>query len=398
MLDEISTHLPGALYVWPTRRSYTGEPLVEWHTYGSPPLLDASLRTICRAGARLAEPGEFTLRAFLAGRIDLTQAEAVLGVIDARDRGELDRALGQLAGGLAQPLAGMRRDLVNLLVDLEAGLDFVEEGIEFVQQCEIRRRLGAAAVEVSRIAEQMASRGDSSDLPRIVLRGWPNVGKSSLFNALIGQEGAIVSAQSSTTRDYLVAQLDCGKVRCRLIDTAGVVPGAQHPIERAAQSAASEQVEEAEVELLCLDASRPMNDWEREELSRPPSNTRLVVLTKADAEWEAVGLVANEIAHIRTSSRTGQGLDQLRSHIAEALADRSESSSIVAATAARSRDAVHQARVALAAALAAADEQQGEELIAAEIRAALDGLGAVVGAVYTDELLEGIFSRFCIGK
>ena len=133
--------LPTDLFLWPTSRSYTRQPLAEFHTFGSPPLLDALLQRVCAAGARLAQPGEFTLRAFLAGRIDLTQAEAVLGVVDAADRRQLDTALEQLAGGLSRPLHQLRDDLLNLLADLEAGLDFAEEDIRFVSGGELNRRL-----------------------------------------------------------------------------------------------------------------------------------------------------------------------------------------------------------------------------------------------------------------
>ncbi len=137
--------VPCELYFWPTKRSYTRQPAAELHTVGSPPILHAALRTVCASGARLAEPGEFTLRAFLAGRIDLAQAEAVLGVVDARGQSELDVALSQLAGGLSAPLGQLRNRLLNLRADLEAGLDFVDEDIEFVSRNEVSRQLDEAA-------------------------------------------------------------------------------------------------------------------------------------------------------------------------------------------------------------------------------------------------------------
>ena len=140
-----SAELTADLFLWPTRRSYTRQPLAEIHTLGSPPLLQAVLQSICAAGARLAEPGEFTLRAFLAGRIDLTQAEAVLGVIDAADRRQLHAALTQLAGGLSQPLLELRSELLDLLADLEAGLDFVEDDIRFIAPAELKNRLAQCA-------------------------------------------------------------------------------------------------------------------------------------------------------------------------------------------------------------------------------------------------------------
>ena len=181
--EEMS--VPCDLFLWPTDRSYTREPVAELHTIGSPPLLQAALAAVCRAGARLAEPGEFTLRAFLAGRIDLTQAEAVLGVIDAARRNELDAALAQLAGGLARPLHQLRDDLLQLLAELEAGLDFVEEDIRFISQQEVARTAASGSELLEDVAKQMTSRLHGESFPQVALVGPPNAGKSSLFNAMV---------------------------------------------------------------------------------------------------------------------------------------------------------------------------------------------------------------------
>ena len=262
------------------RRSYTREPVAEFHTLGSPPLLEALLRAVCTAGARLARPGEFTLRAFLAGRFDLVQAEAVLGVIDAADRRELDVALAQLAGGLTRPLVELRGSLLDLLADLEAGLDFVEEDIRFVAGGELQRRLAAAADQVEQLRGQMRTRGRTDVEPRVVLVGWPNVGKSSLFNALTGRDAALVSERPGTTRDYLTATLSLGDSTCRLVDTAGSEPTADEPIASAAQRSRQTQSEQARLRLLCLDSTRPPNAWEQNELDR--AEPQLVVLTKIE--------------------------------------------------------------------------------------------------------------------
>src|SRR5204862_8124866 len=168
--------LPAIIYLWPTARSYTRQPLAEIYLPGSPPLLDLAVRTLCTHGARLAEPGEFTLRAFLAGRLDLTQAEAVLGVIDARGSEELDTALAQLAGGLARPLHQLRDELLQLLAELEAGLDFVDEDIEFVSPLELIERLQSAGDLLDEISQQMASRHIANNGQQIALVGPPNVG------------------------------------------------------------------------------------------------------------------------------------------------------------------------------------------------------------------------------
>ena len=225
--------IPCQLLLWPSQKSFTRQPTAEIHTLGSAPLLEWVLTEVCAHGVRLAEPGEFTLRAFLAGRVDLTQAEAVLGVIDAHGQDDLDTALSQLAGGLSRPLAQLREQLVEVLAELEAGLDFAEEDIQFISADELRRRLGEVEQTVARIREQMSLRTASNELPRVVLSGEPNVGKSSLFNALVELRGtqpakaaAIVSARAGTTRDYLTATIDLGGLLCELVDTAGANTGA----------------------------------------------------------------------------------------------------------------------------------------------------------------------------
>ncbi len=413
--------LPCELYVWPTGRSYTGQPVAEIHTLGSRPLLEAGLRALCAAGARLAEPGEFTLRAFLAGKMDLTRAEAVLGVIDAADPRELDVALAQLAGGLSQPLGLLRDRLLDLLAHLEMGFDFAEEDLPFVGRDELDSQLAAALETVEGLMQRMTQRQVSSDRPRVVLVGWPNTGKSSLFNALAGRAAAIVSEHPGTTRDYLSVELDLDGQKCTLIDTAGIAdgPAIDSPAaEIAAQAATVEQAGRADVRLVCLDASRPLNAWEREQLAAD-SGRRVVVLTKIDAprsteaelraepgrergvpllpEESLAGFVVG--AMVRTSSRSGEGMADLRRRIAEEVRAVSWSASnVVPGTAARCRESLRLAAEGLARARDLVRADQGEELVAAEVRLALDEMGRVVGAVYTEDLLGRVFSRFCVGK
>ena len=220
-LQRLGCELPATLLVWPTGQSYTRQPAAELHTLGAPPLLAAIVEQLGQYGVRTAEPGEFTLRAFLAGRIDLTQAEAVLGIIDARGRSELDAALGQMAGGLARPIGELRERLLDLLAQLEAGLDFVEDDIQFIAPPQIESLLSAATGQVETLRRQLAGRGRTDTAVRAVLLGPPNAGKSSLFNAL-SLSGALVSQQPGTTRDYLVARLNLDGFLCDLVDTAGI--------------------------------------------------------------------------------------------------------------------------------------------------------------------------------
>ena len=387
--------LPLDLYLWPTRRSYTGQPAAELHTFGSPPLLQALVKSLCAAGARPADPGEFTMRAFLAGRLDLTQAEAVLGVIDATSSEQVSVALAQLAGGLAAPLSRIRDRLLDLLAHLEAGLDFVEEDIAFITPQQLDQQLAVAASEVAALAEQMSARTHSGDEPRVALVGAPNVGKSSLLNALAGNPAAIVSPAAGTTRDYLCRQVNCAGLICLLIDTAGLdIDEAADEVASAAQTMTRRQAEQADLRVLCLDASRTLNDLEHAALEAADDD-RLVVLTKGDLP-RACDFVGDAIV---TSSTRGAGLDRF----AWAVRGRLESilygdTPVVAGTALRCRESLRQAAASLSQARQIALAATGEELVAVELRAALDELGRVAGAVYTDDILDRIFSRFCIGK
>lgn len=397
--SEPDVALPASLYLWPSERSYTRQPAAEIHTLGSPPLLSVVLNAIYAAGARPAEPGEFTLRAFLAGRLDLTQAEAVLGVIEARGDRDLGLALEQLAGNLARPLTQLRETLLDLLAHLEAGLDFVEEDIEFVSRQELATQLDAAARLIADTTAQLLARQRSDVLPSVVLVGWPNVGKSSLFNVLARGASALVSNQPGTTRDYLSATVDLDGMACRIVDTAGHEASAAGAISTAAQELSNQQTARCDLELFCLDGTRGLNAWEQGRLSASPTARRLVVVTKVDQihTWEIpAGLLAS--TWVETSSATGRGVDLLKREIRAAIEDLNRGDTAAALTAERSADSLRLAEESIDRARQLNSEAGGEELIAAELRQALGELGKVVGAVYTDDILDRVFSRFCIGK
>jgi len=399
--DSEARALTCELFLWPTRRSYTRQQVAEFHTFGSPPLVRAVLDTVCRAGARLAEPGEFTLRAFLAGRIDLTQAEAVLGVIDAQRTDQLDTAVAQLAGNLAKPLHRLRDELLVLLAELEAGLDFVEEDIEFITSDILTRRLTASADQICALAGQMSSRLTATAACQVVLVGPPNAGKSSLFNALVERFGtgpvtstaAIVSKERGTTRDYLTTAIEFDGIRCELIDTAGIETNAtgQSPIATAAQLFATERREQALLCVYCRDATA------QDPGVAATGEAHVTALTKTDLTPH---IQCSGPTIVATSSLTGRGLDELCRTIAAKLSVVATATRgcYVAATADRCRDSLRLAEAAVARASEIADARHGDELVAAEIRVALAELGKVVGAVYTDDLLDRIFSTFCIGK
>ena len=388
--------LPCHVYFWPDQRSYTRQPSAELHLAGSPPLLEATVEKLCQHGARLAEPGEFTMRSFLAGRLDLTQAEAVLGVIDAANQRELDVALTQLAGGLATPLHHLREQLLELLAHLEAGLDFVEEDIEFISSELMDQQLATISQAMQSTLQQIDGRSTPDTTMRVVLRGSPNVGKSSLLNALAGVSTALVSDEQGTTRDYLTHRCEINSLHCLLIDTAGATSVSEEDrVGQDAQDLGNEQARQATLELFCIDSSRPLNPWEQQQLNRGHDVNFIPVMTKADLG------ATNETPSqaIPTSSATGSGLEHLRQAIYENLSHASSGTSpIVHDTLLRCRESLRLGNASILRARQLTSSGQGEELIAVELRVALDELGKVVGAVYTDDLLDQIFSRFCIGK
>ena len=398
-LTDDGSPLPVRLYLWPTNRSYTGQPTAELHAVGSPPLLQMLLTKLCQRDVRLAQPGEFTLRAFLAGRLDLPQAEAVLGVIDSVTEGQFDSALTQLSGGISKPLNSLRTRLLNLLADLEAGLDFVEEDIEFVSNDELIRNLSGCQEDIFMMSKQMESRTISNELPVVVLRGRPNAGKSTLWNALIDKQSAIVSDVPGTTRDYLEASLDLFGVQCRLIDTAGIEKILDpDSIEFHAQSATGDAVQSANVVVHCVDKNSDQTEWDEVvfEDDQPP----IIAITKAD-DGSVSSTIVEQLGErcVITSGINGFGIDDLKRRILDQI-NRNENyeCSAVASTAARSKESLAKAASSLQYAIEIAKSELGEELVAAEIRIALGELGKVVGAVYTDDILDRIFSRFCIGK
>ncbi len=391
--------VPAALLFWPTRRSYTGQMMAELHLPGSEPILEAVLEDVCRYGARMARRGEFTMRAFLAGRMDLLQAEAVHGVIEATDHDELQRALGQLGGGITGRLRTLREDLISLLGDLEAGLDFVDEDIEFVSREEICRRLTQARNLIQGLVEDSSARLPAGHRRRIVLAGLPNAGKSTLFNALTGARNAIVSPIAGTTRDYVSAIMSLGHLSVELIDTAGWEETAD-VIMHQAQVFRQEQVEAADLVVWCraadLTAEQRQNDEDlRQRMTRSDADV-LTVRTRCDLVPAEVPADARECV---VSAANGMGLEELRNQLAAALGSANRArTELLGTSAVRCRESLTRSLACLEHALEAASRALGDELISMELRQTLRELQVVLGEVYTDDLLDHIFSHFCIGK
>jgi tRNA modification GTPase len=384
----VAALLPADLVLWPAPRTYTGQEMVELHSLSCPPLVDLLVAQLLAAGARAAQPGEFTLRAFLAGKLDLPRAEAVLGVIEAGNRDELKQALAQLGGGVTRPLEGLRDDLLNLLADVEAGLDFAEEDLSFVDQRELLTRLARGLAQLVLLRKQLEQRAVGTGPFRVVLAGRPNAGKSSLFNALTQGVSALVSPEPGTTRDYLVRRLDLGGVTVELVDTAGW-QSAAGTIEEQAQHLGRTQVEQADLLLLCLEAGVALDPREAEQLTGTVGRAVVGVTTKCD-------LHPAPPERLATSAVTGVGIDALRSLLAEQA--RARKLPALAPSLSRCRHHVDTCLKHLRQAHDLVLNAEPAELLAAELRGALDELGEMVGAVYTDDLLDRIFSRFCIGK
>lgn len=411
---EGNLHFPGiarqirvpvqALY-WPNRKSYTGQPLIELHLSGAPCLLEAVLQEVYRRGARPARPGEFTLRAFLAGKLDLIQAEAVLGVIDAQDQVELEIALTQLAGGISGQLAELRGELLELLADLEAGLDFVEEDIEFVSRSDVLARLLNAHEVVETLRQQTTDRMQSRVRKQVVLAGLPNAGKSTLFNKLVGGNVALVSPETGTTRDFLTRSINWNGLMFDLVDTAGWEDRSSG-IAGAAQHQRSEQLKRADLLIWCTSASQTPSEraaddqlFDQARLNAP---SLLRLLTKVDLAQESDFSQTEKQASalLPFSATTNRGMVDLERELKRLLSQSSSrGGQWLGMTAARCHSTLEALSISLQhASDAARQDAVGDELIAVDLRRALDELGVILGGIYTDDILDRVFSKFCIGK
>lgn len=361
--------------------TYTGQDTAEIHLADCPPLVEALVADILAAGARAAGPGEYTMRGFLAGKRDLARSEAVLAVIEARDRDELKQALEQMAGGVTLPLHDLREDLLNLLADVEAGLDFADEDIEFIDKPQMLARIGKGLAMLLNLRRKLEDRAVTDRVFRVVLVGEPNAGKSSLFNALAGVPAAIVSPLAGTTRDYLSRSMPIGDGKVELVDTAGW-QAAGNTIETQAQALAKRQEEQADLVLECV----PAPDWRLGAIDTPK---RMRIVTQYDLKPGAYPAIA-------TSAATGHGLQELRKRLADAAAAHAHAA--LAPSLSRCRGHVDACLAHLRQAHEAVLFRHGMEIVSAEVRLSLDELGAMTGEVHTEDLLGRIFGRFCIGK
>ena len=393
---------------FPGPHSYTGEDVVEVAGHGSPLLLAAVVRAVCRAGARLAEPGEFTLRSVVLGKRDLVQAEAVADLIDAVTPAQVRAAFEQLDGSLSAAISRVESRLFEVRAALEASLDFPDEGYHFITPEAVRQGLGDVAVHISRLLSTAESGRLIREGALVVLAGAPNAGKSSLFNALAQASRAIVTAVPGTTRDVLTERLVLDGLSVTLVDTAGDRVSAD-AIEQEGVSRARQAARSASVVLVVIDGSRQRSPDDDTVLLATARQPRLVVVNKCDEVRQVIRAWAED-EEIVVSARTGEGLDGLRAALVQRLGLRSamHPGSDPLVTNVRHVQCLERAQAAVVRAAEAAGVVSGagmssgegvpEEFIVADIDEAQRCLQEVTGARSSDDVLAYVFSRFCLGK
>ncbi|KAA6457320.1 tRNA uridine-5-carboxymethylaminomethyl(34) synthesis GTPase MnmE [Acidobacteria bacterium AB60] len=377
--------------------SYTAEDLIEIAAHGSPVVLDLLLRRALELGARLAEPGEFTQRAFLAGRLDLTQAEAVRDLIEAQTLTQARQAASQMGGALSRRVAPLKQDLVELIALLEAGIDFAEDDIDVTPQQEIARRIQQLTAPLERLDASFARGRIIHDGLSLAIVGRPNVGKSSLFNRLVERDRAIVTATPGTTRDTVSERIALGGIPLELVDTAGLRE-AHEEAEKIGIVRSREALADAALVLVVLDATRSPDQEERELLAGVQGRPALVALNKSDLQpGHALPDDFEGLPVVRTSALTGEGISSLRERIL-ALASGGAASELGMLTSLRHHQAVSTALEAIRSADLANRNEIPHEMILLDLYRALWALDSLTGQTTSDDILNLIFSKFCIGK
>lgn len=379
--------------------SYTGEETAEVSCHGGLVVSRKILELLYLSGARPAEPGEFTKRAFLNGKIDLTQAEAVLDLIRAKSDRARDIAVKQLAGALSIRFKDLRDRLMSLYANMEAYLDFPDEDLEI----DIRDGMQNSLVEIERTMQGLISGFSKNSLLRegamVVLAGKPNAGKSSLFNALLERDRAIVSDIPNTTRDVIEEPLEIGGFWLRLADTAGIVSTPEHPLDEMSMNRSREAIEKCHLVLFIADGSQSLDDADRTVLSKIPSGKpRFILVNKSDLPPGLSKENQKELgAAIPISTKTGLGLDVLEKQLA-AFLEKNTSDTGEQITKLRHLHALNRAVDALSRARMAYDQKLSFEFVTLDLKAAIDALEELIGSIYSEDLLDVIFSQFCLGK
>jgi tRNA modification GTPase len=381
--------------------SYTTDDIVEISCHGSPVVLRQVVEQALAAGARLAEPGEFTMRAFLNGRIDLTQAEAVRDLIASRTLYQAKVAAQQLEGALSHRLQPVKQMLVELIAMLEAGIDFAEDDVAVMPAEQILSRVAEVREPLTELAKSFAYGKFVHEGLTLAIVGRPNVGKSSLFNRLVERERAIVTATPGTTRDLVTETVSLGGIPVRLIDTAGIRQ-ALDEAESIGVRKSMEALADADLVLVVLDASEPSDQTDRELLEQVAGRTAFAVLNKCDL---ASGGVADDdlaadsgVPAVRTSALNGEGIAELRQQILHHVHGDGPPQESGMLTNLRQQEQVTRTLAALDAAATSARANTPHEMILLDLYNALRALDEITGATTADDILNLIFGTFCIGK
>ncbi|MBN2719523.1 MAG: tRNA uridine-5-carboxymethylaminomethyl(34) synthesis GTPase MnmE [Proteobacteria bacterium] len=386
----------GVLTYFNGPKTYTGEDLAEVTLHGGPLILHTFLQAVLRAGARLAEPGEFTRRAFLNGRMDLSQAEAVAGLIFSATDEARRVMLRQVEGAMGRQASSMRESLLESKVLLEASIDFPEEAEEGEQQ-RVRGLLGETRDQAARLLKTTRMGMALREGLRVVIAGAPNVGKSSLLNALLQEERAIVHETEGTTRDYIEGTLNVGGLPVKVVDTAGIRVSAD-ALEQEGVRRTKGLMDRADAVLLVLDQSRPLYPQERTLLEEGGGAARVIVVNKEDLKIDPAFHAPP--GAVKVSARQGTGIEDLKRAINAAFMgegpDPDPEKGVVISL--RQAEALEKVRDGCTGALEALRESGWPEVAVVGVDEALTALGQLVGEVTGEEVLEGIFSRFCIGK
>lgn len=381
-------------------RSYTGEDVVEISCHGSPIILARVLQLAIERGARVAEPGEFTFRAFFNKRIDLAQAQAVRDVINAQTQYQARVATRQLEGGLSSRITPLKDSLVEVIVHLESSLEFVEDDISPEAASTLLAKLGGVIDALTAIANSFTFGRYVKEGFDLAIVGRPNVGKSSVFNRLIGADRAIVTELPGTTRDALYESTSISGVPVRLIDTAGIRETTDL-VESIGITRSRSVIADADISLLVIDASEPLTDDDIALLNHLSQERRIVALNKTDLapEFDAETLLADGGEVMRISALTGDGFDLLTRTIFERLGGSlANERDDLMLTDARQHAALRKALEQLRDARQLLSERELEEIVLLRLRGALAALGEITGETLTEDILGQIFSTFCIGK
>ncbi len=388
----------GVALFFPAPASFTGEDVLELQGHGGPVVMDMLLAATLEQGARPARPGEFSERAFLNGRMDLSRAEAVADLIDSGSRAAARSAMRSLDGAFSERVRALADALTEVRAHIEACIDFPEEEIDFLSDPQLEQRLKSLREQLAAIRAGAGRGVLLKEGVRVVLAGQPNVGKSSLMNLLAGRDSAIVTDVPGTTRDIVREHIQLDGLPLHVIDTAGIrVPGdavEKHGVERAWGA-----IESADALLLVIDDRTGVAAADREILARTPAGvSRIVVSNKIDLSGADAGAIhEGKEVHVRLSATTGAGIEALESALKECVGyELGEEGSFMARR--RHLDALERTATAVDAAHEALCTQRAGELAAEELRQAQRALGEITGEVTSDDILGEIFSRFCIGK